>query len=205
MRGLFITFEGIEGSGKSTQVKLLAEWLSKTRGEVLLTREPGGPVISEKIRDLLLDPEYHEMLPETELLLYMASRSQHTGQRILPALESGKDVICDRYYDSTIAYQGAARKIDYDWISRLIDYSTYSQKPDLTFFLDITVEESMKRLAERSLDRMEKENIEFHQRVRDGFLALAEREPKRIIKIDGTETLERISELIQEKVIKYIG
>jgi dTMP kinase len=129
LRGLFITFEGIEGCGKSTQVKLLAEWLRETGREVLLTREPGGPVISEEIRSILLNPHNHEMLPETELLLYMASRSQHTGQWIIPALNTGKDVISDRYYDSTIAYQGAARSINLEWIQKLTEYATYSLKP----------------------------------------------------------------------------
>jgi dTMP kinase len=204
LRGLFITFEGIEGCGKSTQVKLLAEWLRETGREVLLTREPGGPVISEEIRSILLNPHNHEMLPETELLLYMASRSQHTGQWIIPALNTGKDVISDRYYDSTIAYQGAARSINLEWIQKLTEYATYSLKPDITFLIDITLDESRKRLSERSLDRIEKEAGEFHQKVRDGFLALAEREPDRFIILDGTAAVEEISEEIKHEITNYM-
>ncbi len=205
MKGLFITFEGIEGSGKSTQVRYLKEWLESLGHKVLLTREPGGPQISEEIRKLLLNPEYPEMLPETELLLYMASRSQHTGEWIIPALEEGKIVICDRYFDSTIAYQGAARKIDLDWIDKLTDYATYSHKPDVTFLLDITVETSLERISQRSWDRIENEAVEFHKKVRDGFLALAEREPDRIIKLDGDLPQVNISELIKQETLKYLG
>ncbi|MBN2829330.1 MAG: dTMP kinase [Candidatus Cloacimonetes bacterium] len=204
MRGLFITFEGIEGCGKSTQVKLLAEWLRATGREVLLTREPGGPVISEEIRRVLLNPDTPEMLPETELLLYMASRSQHTGELIIPALESGQDVISDRYYDSTIAYQGAARNIDLEWIKRLTDYATYSLKPDITFLLDISVEESTRRLTERCLDRIEKEKCDFHQKVREGFLTLANSEPERFKVLDGTAPIDVISIAIINETEKYM-
>ncbi len=204
MKGLFITFEGIEGSGKSTQVRALKDWLEANQYKVLLTREPGGPRISEEIRKLLLNPEYQEMLPETELLLYMASRSQHTGEWIIPALNEGKIVICDRYFDSTIAYQGAARKIDLDWIDTLIDYATYSHKPDITFLLDIPVEVSLSRIAQRSWDRIENETIDFHKRVRNGFLELASREPSRIIKLDGTLPQVSISERIINETMKHI-
>ena len=129
---LFITFEGVEGCGKSTQAKMLKEYLENIGKKVLLTREPGGPKISEDIRNILLDRNNHEMLPEKEMLLYMASRSQHTGEWIIPALEKGTFVISDRYYDSTIAYQGAARKIDRNIIDTITKYATFGLVPDLT-------------------------------------------------------------------------
>jgi len=134
MKGIFITFEGIEGCGKSTQVELLKKHLDNEGLDVILTREPGGTEISERIRELLLDPTYKEMLPETEVLLYAASRSQHTGQKIIPAIESGKVVISDRFYDSTIAYQGAARRIDETSIKFLCEFAAYHHEPDLYFF-----------------------------------------------------------------------
>lgn len=149
MRGLFITFEGIEGSGKSTQMVLLSQKLADRGLPVLLTREPGGPPISEVIRSLLLDPERAEMLPQTELLLYSASRAQHTAEWILPALKEGKTVLCDRYYDSTFAYQGAARSQDMDFIHILTEFSTFSTTPDLTFLIDLPVAEGLARIKQR--------------------------------------------------------
>lgn len=199
-RGLFITFEGIEGCGKSTQTKAVAEYFKENSFPFLVTREPGGTLISEKIREILLDNANHEMNPETELLLYMASRSQHTGTKIVPALDEGKHVICDRYYDSTLAYQGAARDLDTEFIDLLIDFSTYSTSPDLTFLLDITVEESEARICHRGKDRMERESKEFHQKVRNEFLNLAKKYGKRYIVIDGTHKPEIITEIIIDKI-----
>ncbi len=172
-KGLFITFEGIEGCGKSTQALLLSNALRERGYEVLLTREPGGPAISEAIRRILLDTGNYEMLPETETLLYMASRSQHTGQWILPALNEGKVVICDRYYDSTTAYQGAARDLDQSIIEVITRFATFDTEPDITFLLDLPVETGLRRIQSRPLDRLELETAVFHQKVRDQYLSIA--------------------------------
>lgn len=203
-KGLFITFEGIEGSGKSTQAEALAAYFTAHKIPFVVTREPGGTVISEKIREILLAPEHTKMNPETELLLYMASRSQHTKEVIIPALEEGKHVICDRYYDSTLAYQGAARELDTNFIEQLIKFATYSTSPDITFLLDVTLEESARRMKDRDKDRIEQEAKEFHQKVRDEFLNLAKKYSNRYIVIDGiqepTIILNKIKFEIQQKL-----
>lgn len=195
-QGIFITFEGIEGCGKSTQSKLLYAWLQEQGYEVLLTREPGGPRVSEAIRSILLDPTYEEMLPETELLLYQASRSQHTGQWILPALEQGKFVISDRYYDSTYAYQGAARSMDREMIARLNHFASFGREPDITFLLDMPAEAGLDRIADRHQDRLERENLLFHQRVRDEFLQLAAQNPKRFYTISAEQSIDEIQQQV---------
>lgn len=204
-KGFFITFEGIEGCGKSTQALLLANALRERGHEVLLTREPGGPVISEVIRKILLDPEYFEMLPETEMLLYMASRSQHTGQWILPALKEGKIVISDRYYDSTIAYQGAARELDYSIIETITHFATYNTDPDLTFLMDLPVEVGMKRIKNRKLDRLELENPDFHAKVREQYLFIAAKYNFRYIVIDGDDLVDSIHHKILERTLNSIS
>lgn len=200
-RGLFITFEGIEGCGKSTQTKALASYFIKEKLPFIVTREPGGTFISEKIREILLDNENEEMNAETELLLYMASRSQHTATKIIPALTEGNHVICDRYYDSTLAYQGAARNLDGNFIDLLIDFATYSTEPDITFLLDISVEQSEERISHRGKDRMEKESRAFHEKVRQEFLALANKYKNRYVVIDGTKESGKIT----EEIIKVIN
>jgi dTMP kinase len=192
MKGLFITFEGIEGSGKSTQMALLGKKLSEMGITALLTHEPGGPPIAEHIRSLLLDPDHGEMLPETELLLYAASRVQHTGEWILPALREGKVILCDRYYDSTFAYQGAARSQDMDFIRLLTAFATFNTVPDITFLIDLPVEQGLARINNRKLDRLEQEDISFHQRVRDQYLDLARQMPDRFVVLDGTRSRDEI-------------
>lgn len=192
MTGTFITFEGIEGCGKSTQAKMLKEYLEKLSQPTLLTREPGGPEISEKIRRILLSVDNDEMLPETEMLLYMASRSQHTGQWIIPALQKGMWVISDRYYDSTLAYQGAARKIDRQIIDLITRYATYGLVPDITFLVDLPAEIGLSRIAAKDADRMEKESLAFHRNVRDGFLAIAASEQARYVILDGKKSIDEI-------------
>ncbi len=204
-RNLFITFEGIEGSGKSTQVKLLDHSLQTHGFETLVTREPGGPPISEAIRSILLNHEFHAMKPETELLLYMASRSQHTGQWIIPALNEGKVVLCDRYNDSTIAYQGAARALDQDFISHLANFATYGHTPDITILIDLPVEIGLSRISERTLDRLEREAISFHQKVRDQYLIIAKNEPHRYIVMDGTLPPDEIHRQILASVYSLLG
>lgn len=193
MSGHFITFEGIEGCGKSTQIGLLAEALREGGIPVFVTREPGGPKIGEAIRHLLLNPDFREMTPMTELLLYMASRAQHVEEVIRPKVAEGVCVISDRYWDSTTAYQGAARKIAADKIEALHQIAIEGYKPSLTFLLDIPVEEGIRRIQKRKqLDRLEREESAFHQRVRDGYLALAAREPERIRILDGLRPVEKI-------------
>jgi len=203
-QGYFITFEGIEGCGKSTQVMLLAGALRERGYDVLLTREPGGPIISEAIRKILLNPEYYEMLPETEMLLYMASRSQHTGQWILPALNDGKIVICDRYYDSTIAYQGAARDLDFSMIDTVTKFATYNTDPDLTFLIDLPVEVGRRRIKSRELDRLELETIEFHQKVREQYLFIATKYADRYYVIKGEDLVDSIHKNVLQRTLELI-
>jgi len=203
-KGWFITLEGIEGCGKSTQAQLLAKALRERGYEVLLTREPGGPAISEAIRTILLDPAYQEMLPETEMLLYMASRSQHTGQWIIPALLSGNIVISDRYYDSTIAYQGAARDIDFSIIETITHFATYNTDPDLTFLIDLPVEVGRQRIQERQLDRLELETLDFHQKVRDQYLFIASKYASRFRVISGDDLVENIHQAILRKTLDLV-
>ena len=201
---MFITFEGIEGCGKSTQAKKLADFLRKQNYKVLLTREPGGPKISEQIRDILLNPENEEMLPETELLLYLSSRCQHTGEWIIPALKQNEIVISDRYYDSSLAYQGAARNIDLKKILEINTFATFSLKPDITFLIDLPVEKGLDRLVKNKIDRMEKESIEFHKRVRNHFLDIAKNDTKRLKIIDGKKNIEEIHNKIKQIIIKIL-
>lgn len=203
--GFFITFEGIEGCGKSTQSLLLANALRERGYDVLHTREPGGPVISEAIRKILLEPEYYEMLPETEMLLYMASRSQHTGQWIIPALNEGKIVISDRYYDSTIAYQGAARDLNMDIIETITHFATYNTDPVLTFLIDLPVEVGRKRIQSRKLDRLELEAIEFHQKVRQQYLFIATKYASRYHVISGDDLVDNIHQQVLGCVLEHMN
>ncbi|MFH1073970.1 MAG: dTMP kinase [Candidatus Firestonebacteria bacterium] len=204
---IFITFEGPEGSGKTTQIKLLVHYL-KSRGiSVVETREPGGSEIAEKIRELLLDPRNKKMAAPAELLLYLASRAQHIKDKIKPSLEKGKTVICDRFSDSTMAYQGYARGISKQLIQSMNNFATSGLKPDLTFYVDIDVDIGLRRARKRSgrKDRLELEKTSFHNKVRRGYLALAEKEPGRIKIIRGNGTIEEISKQIcffTDKILK---
>lgn len=205
MKGLFITFEGVDGSGKSTQTNLLATHLEDLGIPVLKTREPGGPPIAEAIRHLLLDTENGAMLPRTELLLYCASRAQHTGEWILPALSAGKTVICDRYFDSTFAYQGAARSLDMEQIRILTEFATFNTVPDLTFLLDIPVSEGMARITKRNLDRLELEDNSFRELVRAEYLNLAKMNPNRFVVLDASLSPAAIHAQIIQKVLTRLG
>lgn len=194
MSGVFITFEGTEGCGKSTQVHLLTRHLESDGHEVVVTREPGGTPIAEAIRDLLLDPANEAMAPTAELLLYEAARAQHVQEKIRPALDEGKIVICDRFYDSTTAYQGAGRKLPEIDIESLHELATQGLTPDLTIFLDLPVEEGLRRAKSAGpADRIENEALEFHERVYAGFIQLAEKYPARIKRIDATRSPEAIA------------
>ncbi|MDO8281941.1 MAG: dTMP kinase [Thermodesulfovibrionia bacterium] len=198
----FISFEGTEGSGKSTQASLLAEHLRKQGHDVILTAEPGGTRIGQKIRKLLLEPENH-MDPLTELLLYYADRAQHIREVIDPALEKGSFVITDRFADSTVAYQGFARGVDLNIINPLNQMVVGHSKPSLTFILDIDVEEGLRRNRQaQKEDRFELEAIEFHNRVRSGYLEIAEDEPERVRVIDASSGQEDIRMKIIEIVEK---
>ncbi len=187
--GIFITFEGIEGCGKSTQAERVRDFLIEKGFEVVLTREPGGSGIGEKIRDILLDPANQAMVPLTELLLYEASRHQHLVEVIEPALEAGKAVISDRFYDASTAYQGYARGLDINDVERLNLIATGGKRPDLTIILDLPVGDGLKRIG-RNPDRIEGEAVEFHERVRAGYLEIAAREPERVKVVDGSGSIE---------------
>lgn len=208
MTGLFITFEGIEGCGKSTQIDLLKAFLEKKGSKAVLTREPGGTQIGEKIRGLLLDVGSKEMSPTTELLLYAAARAQHVAQVIRPAIQSGKIVLCDRYFDSTAAYQGAARTIDKAILKNLHHIATDNLVPDITFLLDCPVKTGFERIqnqrGKNQFDRLERESENFHEKVRDGYLKLAKKEPKRFCIIDAAQEIEKTHRTILSHVEKYI-
>ena len=197
-RGAFITFEGSEGCGKSTQVKRLAARLEQAGVPTLVTREPGGTAIGEKIRDLLqFAPESFAMMPETEVLLFEASRAQLVRETIQPALHQGTVVISDRFFDSTTVYQGVARKLAPDIVATLNAFAVGDTRPDVTFILDIDVETARNRMLRRVRpvavkDRMEDEPIEFYERVCQGYRELAKREPNRFILIDGVQPADAI-------------
>lgn len=207
-KGLFITFEGVEGAGKTTQIELLKNELDRRGIEYIVTREPGGTAIGEKIRGVLLDPENSEMNYMTELLLYYASRAQHLYEKINRAKESGKVVICDRYSDSTMAYQGYGRGIDKQLIETLNSVVEKGNRPDLTFIIDADPEVTLVRAKRKSGnvgDRLEQESLEFHKRVREGFIVAAEREPERVAVIDGRKTIEEINSDIIARLFEKLG
>ncbi len=193
MRGVFITFEGVEGSGKSTQAELLVRHLESRGVETAFSREPGGTPIGERIRDILLDVSSGAMDARTELFLYLASRSQHVREKILPALESGVVVVLDRYAASSVAYQGAGRRLGMQLVARLNKLATAALVPDLTFLVDVPIEVGMKRKRDAALDRLERERIEFHEGVRAGYLRMARRAPKRIRMLDGRRPPEELA------------
>lgn len=211
-RGKFITIEGVEGSGKTTQSALLCDYLS-TRGiKVVKTREPGGTQVGEKIREILLSPTNCAITATSELLLFLAARAQQVAEVIVPALENGKWVVCDRFCDATLAYQAHARGIESEAVGRLNEIATEGLKPDLTILLDLDVETGIRRAvaAKREFkesengDRMEKENGEFHGRVRQGYLQLAKREPGRIKVIPVTGSIEDVHETIVSLVEPFL-
>ncbi len=195
---MFITFEGPDGSGKTTQIKAISAYLQQRGHDVLLTREPGGTAIGDQIRAVLLDnPENTTMHPRTELLLFCASRAQIVAEVIRPHLEKGGIVICDRYADSTMAYQGYGHGLDLDELRAILDFATGKLYPDLTLYLDIDPETALKRRAEGSLfgeefNRLDDMEMEFHRRVYEGYEALITAEPKRWQRINATQTVEKI-------------
>lgn len=191
--GLFISIEGNDGSGKTTVVKHLSEALQKLNVPVVASREPGGIRISEKIRDLILDPNNTEMSPSTEALLYAASRSQHIDEKIKPALDAGKVVICDRFVDSSLAYQGYARGLGIDAVYGINLFAIKDAIPDLTIFLEIDNETAQKRVEDRgNLDRLELENNQFHLKVKEGYELICEKFKDRIVVIDANRSIEEV-------------
>lgn len=195
-KGLIISFEGPDGAGKTTVINRLLPILSeKLNRSIVSTREPGGVDIAERIRDVILDVNHTSMDDKTELLLYMAARRQHFVEKVLPALKSGKLVLIDRFIDSSVAYQGSGRGLDKQVISWLNDFATDSRKPDLTLYFDIDSETGLARIAknaEREINRLDLEKLEMHQRVRQGYLELAELEKSRMVTIDASQNLEQV-------------
>lgn len=200
-QGLFLTLEGVDGCGKSTQLCFLTEYLKQKGLDVLLTREPGGCAISEQVREILLSPENQAMSAETEMLLYAAARTQHIAEKILPALEAGKVVLCDRYLDSSIAYQGYGRELGEERVRQINWYAIERCMPDATFLFLLEVDRSFERIRQgrESKDRLEQESRGFFERVDFGFHALAQKE-KRIRVIDAARSVEQVWAELREKV-----
>ena len=201
MSGLFITFEGGDGTGKSTQVRLLTEWLAEQGRAVVTTREPGGTEVGTALREIVL---HHrgEVDPRAEALLYAADRAQHIGTLVRPALERGDVVVQDRYIDSSVAYQGAGRVLDAAEIKRISLWATGDLVPDLTVLLDLPGDVARARLAkeQKTFDRLENEHDDFHERVRAGFLQLAADEPDRFLVVDATQEIDQIAHVIRDRV-----
>ena len=203
MKGLFITIEGIDGAGKSTQINLLSEYLKNTNKNFIITREPGGTDISEKIRKIILDNNNNNMNNITETILYAASRAQHIQEKIKPALTNGKIVICDRFVDSSIAYQVYARNISLELVENINKYATENIEPDITIYLDLLPAEAIKRKKsmQKNLDRIENENLEFYTKVYNGYQNLLTKYPQRIKKIKASKSIDEI----HKEIINYIN
>lgn len=206
MRGRFITLEGSEGSGKSTNLDYIHQRLLQSGIDVVFTREPGGTPLGETIRELLLDHRQQAMCSDTELLLMFAARAQHLEEKIIPALEAGKWVLCDRFTDATYAYQGAGRGIAVERIAQLEQWVQGELRPDLTIFLDLPVAQGLARAGERAeLDRFEREKIDFFERVRQGYLQRAESSPQRYRIIDASPTLPEVQAQLDRVVDDYLA
>lgn len=199
MRGIFITIEGPDGSGKTTALQQVVPRLQQEMNrKVVATREPGGSPIAEKIRSLILDPSHTDMDSRTEALLYAASRRQHLIEKVLPVLESGDVIFCDRFVDSSIAYQGYARGIGEEGIREINQFATEGIEPNVTLYIDVPAEVGIQRihanLDEREYNRLDQEKLAFHEKVRAGYLQLAKANPERIVVVDGTMNREEVAE-----------
>jgi dTMP kinase len=206
MSGVFITLEGPDGCGKTCQIKPLADYLRVLGLDVITTREPGGTDISEQIRKVIMDMSNKGMHPRTEILLFQASRAQHVEQLIRPALAAGKIVICDRYTDSTLAYQGYGHQTDLVFLRQLLDFTTGGLVPDLTLLLDIDVREGLRRrmAGGGEWNRLDDYDLDFHRRVRDGYHHLASQNPKRWVTIDASSDIETIHNQICQVVSEFL-
>ena len=208
MAGTFITFEGIDGSGKSTQLRLLAEFLQSKGCEILLTREPGGTPVGNRLRSALLDAQ-EEVDPLTELLVFAADRAQHVRRVLRPAVEAGKVIFSDRYADATVAYQGAGRGFSPELIAEIVELATEGLKPNLTVLFDLSVEDSTARTRRRTNgkqmgDRLDAEADDFHLRVRDAYLAIANAEPERVRIVETNRPVEETHEHVKEIVVPFL-
>ncbi|MFC7370838.1 dTMP kinase [Fictibacillus iocasae] len=202
MNGLFITLEGPDGSGKSTQIGRIADYLNEQNVSFIQTREPGGTAISDKVRELILDPAHAEMADMTEILLYAASRAQHVHEKIIPALTEGKVVLCDRFVDASIAYQGYGLQVGAETVEAINRYATGGVKPDRSYLIDVSPETGRSRMRARysgtQLDRIEQKEFSYHNRVREGFHRLAEEQNDRIRLIDGERGTDDVFEEIKK-------
>jgi dTMP kinase len=201
MKGIFITIEGGDGSGKSTQIDMLMSYFNEHGFDVLLTREPGGTPISEKIREVILDSNNMEMANMTEVLLYAAARAQHVAEFIKPNIEQGKVVICDRFVDSSVVYQGYARGVGIDAVETINSYATLGLLPDLTILLDLPPDLGLSRKKnQQALDRLELASDAFHIKVNEGYRLLAKRHQSRILTVDATNSIETIHQIVLEAI-----
>ncbi|MBM3127888.1 MAG: dTMP kinase [Chloroflexi bacterium] len=198
---LFITFEGPDGSGKSTQARLLVESLHAQGLPALLTREPGGTEIGEQIRNVILSTRNRAMQDQAEVLLFSAARAQIVAALIRPALAAGKIVICDRFYDSTLAYQGYGLGLDLDALRAITRFATGGLVPDLTFYVDVPVEIGLARRQRGETNRLDQKEVAYHTRVRNGYLELARAEPQRFIVIDGTRAIDQVQQEIRARLL----
>ncbi len=201
---MFITFEGPDGSGKSTQAKQLAEYLGSNGCSVLLTREPGGTTIGEQIRQVVLSKHSQEITHQTEALLFSAARAQIVAEVIKPALAAGKIVVCDRYADSTMAYQGYGLGLDLNALQTITRFATDGLVPDLTFYIDVPVSVGIARKQSDQVNRLDQKEIAYHEKVRAGFLKLAKAEPSRWVVVDGTQQVELVQKEIRARVTKEL-
>ena len=207
-----ITFEGIEGSGKSTQIKLVAEYLIEKNISLLVTQEPSGTDIGRKIGGILFNREHYYMCAETEMFLFCAARAQHVREMIMPALKQNKVVLCDRFSDATYAYQGFGRGLDHDFIKLVNDYSSMLLKPDLTLLFDLPVEIGLQRATARnnrlkepsSTDRFEREKMDFHRRIHEGYLKIYKNDPYRFRLIDAARDVDTIQKEVRQHIIDFI-
>ena len=207
-KGFLVSLEGPEGAGKTSVLEAIIPILEDRGIEVLSTREPGGVLIGEKSREVILDPSHTQMDPKTELLLYIASRRQHLVEKVLPALAAGKLVIMDRFIDSSVAYQGFGRGLDKEAIDGLNEFATDGLKPDLTLYFDIEVEEGLARIAansDREINRLDMEGLDLHRKVRRGYLSLLEKEADRIVKIDASLPLDQVIANTQQLLFDRMG
>ncbi|MCI5805221.1 MAG: dTMP kinase [Clostridium sp.] len=207
MEGIFITMEGPDGSGKTTQIDLLKKYLEHRGYDIVIAREPGGTTIGEAIREIILNPDYKEMGHMTELLLYASARAQLVNQVIKPALAGGKAVICDRFVESSAVYQGIGRGLGVDTVYEVNNFALGDVKPKLTIFMDLDAEDGIKRKKKQAeLDRMEQEDLSFHKRVVEGYRQLAKLYPERIVPINATLPIDEIhSMIVQEVEQRFFG